>query len=364
MIAWQETHSPKRRLSWQLGDLDARILLAAWCLFWLLMVVISIQEHVVAGSSRWWEPFVWEGSSALMATTLGMWMLRRLVIPQAHQPFQWLRRLFVLLTPLGVVFFVAIYSFRHGFYALVGLQYSHEPWSQIVVYEVLKFILFIGLWAGIVFGLQSFAQTRRQAERLQVLQQALTQAQLTQLKAQLRPHFLFNTLNTISSLMQTDVARADRLLTRLGDLLRVSLSAGEKDTVPLSEELHLLRLYASIMEERFIGRVNIRWQVADDSLTVHVPTLLLQPLLENAFRYGVEPSTQPQRIAVSAWRDGANLFVTVCNTCDATPAFAREGVGLRNTRERLQVLYGDAASLSLAGAAHEAKVMVRVPIKE
>jgi LytS/YehU family sensor histidine kinase len=229
-------------------------------------------------------------------------------------------------------------------------------------YEILKFLLFSGLWGGIVFGLLSFTQWREQSERLQRLQKALAEAQLAQLRAQLRPHFLFNALNTISSVMQVDVARADRLLTRLGDLLRISLSTSERDTVPLADELRLLQLYASIMEERFIDRVRIDWRIAEDMLAVAVPTLLLQPLLENAFRHGVEPSTEPQQINISACRDEALLIVTIRNTCATQPDFGREGVGLRNCRERLQVLYGDAATLLLTGGAGEVTATVCLPM--
>jgi LytS/YehU family sensor histidine kinase len=331
----------------------------AWCLFWLMMIVISVQEH---GHARSWEPFVWEGSSALVATVMWGLVLRRFAVPQADEPVQWLRRLLLWMPLLAVIFFVTTYSLRFGIYALAGEHYSHDPWVRTFIYETLKFLLFFGLWAGVVFGLQSFAQWREQSERLQRLQKALAEAQLAQLKAQLRPHFLFNALNTISSVMQVDVARADRLLTRLGDLLRISLSTSERDTVPLQDELRLLQSYASIMEERFVDRVSVHWRVPDDMLGVPIPTLLLQPLLENAFRHGVEPSTAPQQIDICAHRDESLLVVMIRNTCAGPPNFGREGVGLRNCRERLQVLYGDAATLSLTGGHGEVTATVSLPM--
>jgi len=345
----------------QATTLNERLLLVVWCLFWLLMIAISIQEHVIDGHSRLWEPLVWEGTSACVATVLALLMLRYLAEPNAHEPVRWLRRSLLWIPLLGVVFIVTTFSLRHGIYRLAGEHYSHEAWSRIFLYEMIKFILYFSLWAGIVFGLQSFAQWREQSERLQRLQKALAEAQLAQLKAQLRPHFLFNALNTISSVMQVDVARADRLLTRLGDLLRISLSTSERDTVPLREELHLLQLYASIMEERFADRVSLSWRIADDMLDTSVPTLLLQPLLENAFRYGVEPSTTPQQIDICAHRDETQLVVMIRNTCAGQPNFGREGVGLRNCRERLQVLYADAATLSLTGGHGEVTATVSLP---
>jgi two-component sensor histidine kinase len=348
-------------LTAQIGAFHGRILLGAWSLFWVLMLVISVQEHVVDGAHRWWEPFVWEGSSAITASILAWVMLRYLAGPSAGAPGQWLRRLLPWLPLLCTIFVVTNFGLRHGIYALANTRYFHESWSHVFLYESLKFFLFFGLWIGIVFGLHSFSQWREQNERLQRLQKALAEAQLAQLKAQLRPHFLFNTLNTISSMMQVDVARADRLLTRLADLLRISLTAGERDTVSLQEELRLLQLYASIMEERFTDRVSVHWRIPEDMLGVPIPTLLLQPLLENAFKHGVEPSTAPQVIDICAHRDDTALHVMIRNTCAKNPDFGREGVGLRNCRERLQVLYGDAATLSLTGGHGEVTATVSLP---
>src|SRR5262249_39544096 len=139
-------------------------------------------------------------------------------------------------------------------------------------------------------------------------------AKLTQLQGQLRPHFLFNALNTISSLMQVDVPRADRMLTQLGDLLRANLTASERNTVPLGEELQLLRLYASIMEERFAGRIAVEW-CSDPAVTdAWVPTMLLQPLLENAFKHGVERNSGADRITVAAQRDADLLRISIRNS--------------------------------------------------
>ena len=114
----------------------------------------------------------------------------------------------------------------------------------------------------------------------------------------MQPHFLFNALNTISALMQVDVERADRLLTRLADLLRASLQAGARQMTSLREELKLLELYAQIMQERFADRVTLTWNVADDALDAAVPAMLLQPLLENAFKHGVERSREPVTIRI------------------------------------------------------------------
>lgn len=241
-----------------------------------------------------------------------------------------------------------VFGLRHAIFALAGGHYEHLPWEGQIPFELVKASLFYCLWLGLVFGTLSLVKSREQSAKLGLVQKALVESQLAQLQAQLRPHFLFNTFNTVSSLMQIDIVRADRVLTRLGDLLRASLSAGSTSTVPLHQELNLLRLYTDIMQERFSGRVHVDWQIAEDASVIPVPALILQPLLENAFKYAIEQTTGVESIRVVATQDRGQLIVKIHNTGSTLRDGWREGVGLANCRERLQVLYGDAASIDIS----------------
>ena len=326
-----------------------RALFALWALFWLLMAVVAIQEQLDDSDIRWWEPILWEGSSCVLATC---WLL--LERRASHrwndylaQPWRWFAKHLVWLPAIFVTFIVVVYGIRHGVYALIGEIYEHDSWPTVFVYESVKLTLFTGLWLGIIFGLASFERWRQEREKLLTLQKHLAESQLAQLKAQLQPHFLFNALNTISSLMQVDVERADRLLTRLADLLRSSLQASTRDITSLREELKLLELYAQIMQERFAGRVTLAWNVADDALDAKVPAMLLQPLLENAFKHGVERGREPVAIRIDAVKHADELHVAIHNTGSSLPATPSTGIGLRNCRERLELIYGARASLQL-----------------
>ena len=326
-----------------------RALFGLWALFWLLMIVIALQDDLGDASVKWWEPILWEGSSCLVAT---FWLvLERRGANHWNQyladPWRWFGKHLAWMPLIAVTFIVAIYGIRHGVYALTTETYEHESWLYIFFYESVKLVLFAGLWLGIIFGLESFARWRKEREQLLTLQKHLAESQLAQLKAQLQPHFLFNALNTISSLMQVDVERADRLLTRLADLLRVSLQASTRDMTSLREELKLLELYAQIMQERFAGRVTLTWSVADDALEAQVPTLLLQPLLENAFKHGVERSRDRVEIQVTAEKLRDELQVTISNSESTLSTAPSSGIGLRNCRERLLLIYGARASLEL-----------------
>jgi LytS/YehU family sensor histidine kinase len=160
------------------------------------------------------------------------------------------------------------------------------------------------------------------------------------------------------------VERADRLLARLGDLLRISLQSNDQEMTTLREELRTLELFAQIMQERFADRVVLTWNVDAGLLNATVPVLLLQPLLENAFKHGVERSIGPVSIEVSARTAGETILLDIRNTGSAVSRENRDGVGLRNCRERLKVIYGDSASLQLIGEGDAVVARVTLPRQE
>jgi two-component sensor histidine kinase len=325
-----------------------RALYALWTLFWALMIAVAIQDHASDTSVKWWEPILWEGSSCLVATA---WILlqrraSRRWDEYLGQPFKWFGKHLVWLPVIAVSFIVVVYAIRHGVYALTDETYEHAPWPYTFIYESIKLVLFSALWLAIIFGLASFSKWRQEREQLLQLQKSLAESQLAQLKAQLQPHFLFNALNTISALMQTDVERADRLLTRLADLLRATLQNAHQQT-SLREEWKLLELYAGIMQERFAGRATLAWNASEEALDAAVPAMLLQPLLENAYKHGVERNSDPVAIRIDARRDGDELEIRIHNT-GRWNGTESGGIGLRNCRERLALVYGGKASLTLA----------------
>lgn len=339
-------------------------LLGAWCLFWLLMVSVAVQDNWDDPQFRLWRPLVWELSSAVVLSGIVLLMLihggrRHDLLPT---PWRWLWQHAMWLPLMSALFVAATYGIRHGIYALLGERYTHAAWLQVWLYETLKLGLFLGLWLGVIFGIHAFVASRAQQLNLQTLQRALTEARLWQLKAQLEPHFLFNTLNTISALMHSDVAQADRLLSQLADLLRARLTLDERQLVPLGEELLLLRLYADIMCARFVPRVQIAWDIDEAVLGIDVPVLMLQPLLENVFRHEVDRSTGGVHVRVTARLHAGKLEVAIRNSVSASGAAAGgSGIGLHNCRERLQAIYGDAANLATSQEAGSFSAVLWVP---
>lgn len=183
------------------------------------------------------------------------------------------------------------------------------------------------------------------------LQAQLAESRLEALTAQLHPHFLFNTLQGISTLMHRDVKAADAMLSRLSDLLRQTLQRGERQEVELRDELDMLANYVEISRERFKDRLVFATRVSAGVESALVPFFILQPLVENALQHGIARRAGKGLVEVSANRLGDNLHLKVTDDGPGLPKegsdFPHHGIGLANTRQRLQELYGGAQSLRL-----------------
>jgi two-component system LytT family sensor kinase len=328
----------------------------AWCLFWTLMVLVSVQEFVRNGQAGLWQPVLWEASSALVSTLLMLAQARatRGLDRYLGQPLRWFACQALWLPLFALLFVPLVFGIRHAVYALAGLPYEHLPWGALLLYESTKVAVFLGLFVAIRFGLKSYWLLQDARVRAEQANALLRLAQLQRLTQQMQPHFLFNALNTISALMHTDVEAADTTLLQLADVLRATLALGERHETALSAELALARGYAGVMGARFAGRVALDWDVDDALLDVPVPAMSLQPLLENVFKHTVERRRGLTRISVRAWRDGDALVLRVDDDAGTLAARAipdtgaGHGIGLSNLRARLDALYGGRAGLALS----------------
>ncbi len=242
---------------------------------------------------------------------------------------------------------------RIGIYRWLGLG-DYDP--GILVYRYLfEFHKFAVVYAGFQ-GLSwlyryTSAQGAREAAAAR-LAQDLAEARLESLKTQINPHFLFNALNTISSVMYEDVRLADRLISRLSELMRESLSHAARQTVSLAEEARILDLYVQIMQARFGPRLDVRVGIPPECAGLSVPAFLLQPLVENAIKHHDRTRAEGSiAVQVRAWSAGSTLHVAVEDNGPGLAAGASEGVGLTNLHARLAHLYGAAGRLTLTNRA-------------
>ncbi len=198
---------------------------------------------------------------------------------------------------------------------------------------------------ALLFYRRSQERERRSLE----LAASLAQAKLQALRMQLQPHFLFNTLNAISTLVHRDAAAADEMIGNLSDFLRLTLEHADCSELPLGDELEFVRRYLAIEQVRFGDRLKVEYDVPSDLHSLPVPTLILQPLVENALRHGLEPQTGGGQLRIVARRLGNRLRLSVIDNGRGLPALLpqRTGIGVANTRERLRERFGMHAGAEL-----------------
>jgi len=233
-----------------------------------------------------------------------------------------------------------------GIYAMVGEPLTSwlREFQQMLLlnfdWEMMTYWTIVGVGHAIRYHYQARAKELNAAQ----LETRLVEAQLHTLQRQMQPHFLFNTLNTISALMHRDVDAADAMIARLSDLLRMSLQRTGVQEVDLKEELDFLSKYLEIEQTRFRDRLSVVFDIQADTLDAMVPNLLLQPLVENAIKHGIGPRPTPGQIVIRSRRVGAMLELDVQDNGVGLSAARltdfNRGVGLSNTRSRLDHLYG------------------------
>ena len=213
--------------------------------------------------------------------------------------------------------------------------------------------LIYGLIATFFLMLGYARQWQEHSVAAAVLRSELAEARLNALTSRLQPHFLFNTLNAIAALVRDEPRRAERLLARLSDLLRQALRDAEQSEVTLENELSFVEKYAEVQETRFGPRLNVAFDIDPDVLSAKVPPLLLQPIVENAFRHGLAPRSGTGSIRVRAEEQQDRLHLSVIDDgIGLPPSGVQDGVGLRTTRARLRQLYGEDFHFALTAPAN------------
>lgn len=326
---------PWRFLNWLLG---------VWAIFWVLLFLTRMHGELSVDGKWLWGELVCYGVPGSAATTLVAALTKRSARFDEclEQPLHWLRRMWKWL-PLQLLVFLIVHFTA---YTLLCGAVVNESWIARFLLEGAIFTLLYAMACALYYGARLYKAWA--AERLRAKQQAnvARMAQLVQQTQQLRPHFLFNALNTLSSLIYTDPEKADLLLTRLTALFRAATDKGLEHR--LVDELDLLRAYADIVAARFEDRIRICWEVAPDLQSLRVPTFGLQPLLENCVRHVVERRNKPTHIVIRAQRDADRLRMEIEDDGDLTTVPVARGVGLGNIERRLELLYGTQASLRLS----------------
>lgn len=346
---------------------EAGLIVAFWtCIFMFTVVQRGVDSFGTEGFEAgllWHTAF--EYVLWLLVTPLIFWMARRFSLEKRP----WLRN---VLLHIAAAFGVAIIVD-----AVSHIVFPVHPQPYSLGQGILGFGFFDELIIGLVVIMAGFARgyfwqyQERQKEAVQFktkaaeLQAQLAEARLAALRMQINPHFLFNTLHAISSLIDEDARSAQRVITRLSKLLRYALDNTDVQEVSLREEMNFLKDYLQIQQIRFEDQLEVQLEVPQGLQDALVPSLILQPLVENAIKHGARSAKGVGRVEVQVYRETNHLLLCVSDNgpgLDGFPANGTDGVGLHNTRERLENLYGGEAALTLESSSSGGlRVSVTVP---
>jgi len=346
--------------------------IASWSVLWLLMCLQSLVYFRENQLPVPWLKFVaWFLEVAGLwglASPLTLWYIWKRPLTRADWrrslPYQvagWIVIPALLALPLQLARFLASRAFdAPELYAPLSLL----SFSRLYLNAFLAYLDV--LLAGLAIYYARDARSKQL--RASKLEARLAEAQLDVLRMQLHPHFLFNTLNTVSALMHRDVQAADRMLALLGDLLRDSFEKIADQEVSLKQELGFLEKYLEIEKTRFRDRLSVETEIDPETLDAEVPNLMLQPLVENAIRHGIARRREAGHIRLAAWRDHDRLELRVRDNGPGLSSeremMGRSGVGLANTQARLRQLYGDAHRFELlAPETGGLEVVLSIPFK-
>lgn len=358
--------SPESDPPWRIGIREVLIILA----FWTSLASLTVLNRLFDPRSEGLRVILARGSGSLVLPFIEAWLWAALTplifwitsrSSAVHS--RAMRVVLLVLAGIAIAVFVdvsldavreiVLTTRRRGASFVPFRAFGRfGPLNQLLIYLAV-------LAAGL--AREYFLREQQRRREASLLEAQLATARLDALRMQLNPHFLFNTLHAVSALVERDPSGVRKMIARLSELLRRTLDTPAAEQVPLRDELAFLQRYLDIMAVRFQGKLRVTQSIDDDARDVRVPNFILQPLVENALEHGVSRATGEAEIEIRAGRDGEQLVVTIHDSGPGLEAIAEGGVGLTNTRARLQALYGNGASVTLrtepeGGAAAELRL--------
>jgi two-component system sensor histidine kinase AlgZ len=336
------------------------VYIAVWIAFGALLAAVI----AFGGAVSFTRAALYAGPLALLlgAQSLSSWYLVQ-VLPAEETPMQ---RLIGTWFGAGLVSLAIWMAAALGWARLLG-RLKGESFSGPLEAGMTSLLLFAGAIGFLVavlghYMVAAFEHTRQAERRALEMRVFAREAELKSLRAQLDPHFLFNSLNSVAALIGSDPQAARRMCFLMAGFFRKSLGLGRQDAIALAEEISLAETFLAIEEVRFGERLRTRFEVAQDTLSLAVPPLVLQPLVENAVHHGVAHLVEGGEVKVEARRRDGLLELSVENPCDPDrPQSRGAGVGLSNVRSRIEALFGHRASVDVDAAPERFRVSILLP---
>src|SRR5258708_7882784 len=375
MIGIGTAESSARRFA---GGLSLRQFLGITCLFWVYVTLSNIlyAYSMRTGMARMtnfpmfapWDARLLQHVMLLPVVLVSFWASLRI---------QW--RPLMIALPLQLILGIVFSAVAYPAMLVAEMTLGGEEWHKEVIAHVAKppwtDPMFLSLWLAsfvnflptygfglaLVTGLALFTRFRNSELRLAALEREWSSARLAALRMQLSPHTLFNLLHTIRGHIEWDPKGAQNMVVQLADLLRRLLNAGERDFSKLSDELQFVRLYLELQQRRFADRLTVVLPFGEEIPAVWVPSLILQPLVENAVVHGLAGHQGPVTVCISVRLAHEVLTLSVMNTIAPDKLAGEEGIGLSNVRERLAVQFEGRAGLAAGGIHRESRSGITMP---
>ncbi len=337
------------------------IVAAVWCVYSLLAAFPLMQSYNVS----FLQAVYWQvcQSMVMFALSIPIWF----IVIRWMYAARWYWRGFVHLL-LAPTYAVLNYGYLYYMVAWFGSEASAEPLRKsagwLIYYNLLIYLLQFALY----HGYEILRQLRVKEKIALELSSLRKEQELVTLKAQINPHFLFNTLNSISAMAATDTEETRTLIAQLADLLRYAIESSKKDFVPLKDELQFVQDFIALESKRLEDRLTTKFQVDQSLVSFLVPPMILQPLVENAIKHGIAPAEEGGSVCIQIQKETEGITFRISNTgvgisC-SDPLATTDGVGLKNTDARIRKIYGASARLKIQSLDQQGcEVVFTLPLK-
>jgi sensor histidine kinase YesM len=340
--------------------------LLVWWLAWLILAAgQSLLIHFVSGNKV--EVAIADGLVSMVIfglLGLAVWYPVRFLLKDENQLYT---SVFNILLTGSLTLAVWLFGTRFIVRAMVSEKIDYDIfWHSVLVFRATAGILIFFMIILVYYLFLSASRLAEKAARQSQLETQVREGELKMLRSQINPHFLFNSLNSVSSLTVTNPLKARDMIVKLSDFMRYSLSSRNEQPVTLGNEMESLRLYLQIEKVRFGERLVIEEDISPECIPALMPGMLLQPLYENAVKHGVYESTEEVIIKTTARKENDTVIITVTNNVDTDSVVTKKGagIGLKNVSSRLELFFGDRADLTVNRGEDSFTVVVRFPFRK
>ena len=331
-----------------------------YILFWGVIATCSIFLEIYWYNQNWLTASLESGCLFVLYPVLGMsiWFLVVFNFVKNNTLFQFVFHLISAIVINGIWLYLS-------YLIIKAIQPDHLSYFfSIFPSRIVNGLLMYGFFLVFFYATNYYRSLRENIKKEEEFKALIRDAELNALRSQINPHFLFNSLNSIASLTISSPEKAREMVVNLSSCMRYSLQHRQEETVSLEQELENIKLYLGIEKLRFEGKLNLEFDIDDHCMQAQIPVMILQPLMENAIKYGVYEASDMVWIRLKCWGDNNYYFLSIENDYESSWRQSKgEGIGLNNIRNRLELIYGSTGQMKISDNGKNFRVELGLPTK-